>query len=96
MEFCSLLDSYGHVVYENKKSFEKKLSEKYFFEWWKNFGRKFWHFFENPPNLENVDFQKKCQKFSTEIFSSLEKIFFGKLFSQNFFIFVNYMSIAIQ
>ena len=30
MEFCSLLESYGHVVYENKKSFEKKFPEKYF------------------------------------------------------------------
>ena len=27
-EFYSLLDSYGHVVYENKKSFEKKFSTK--------------------------------------------------------------------
>ena len=29
-EFYSLLDSYGYVVYENKKSFEKKILEKYF------------------------------------------------------------------
>ena len=30
MECYSLLDSYGHVVYENKKKFEKKFSENIF------------------------------------------------------------------
>ena len=32
MEFYSLLDSYGYVVYENKKKVLKKKIEKYFFE----------------------------------------------------------------
>ena len=35
MEFYSLLDSYGHVVYENKKVW-KKVFGKYFFERSKN------------------------------------------------------------
>ena len=30
MEFYSLLDSYGHVVYENKKKFGKKFSKNIF------------------------------------------------------------------
>ena len=31
MEFYSLLNSYGYVVYENKKKFRKKFLQKYFF-----------------------------------------------------------------
>ena len=45
MECYSLPDSYGYVVYENKKVLKKKFSEKYFSSD---------ENFENPPNLKNV------------------------------------------
>ena len=86
MECYSLLESYGHVVYENKKSFEKKNPEKYFFEWWKNFDQIFLHiFFENPLNLENGDFEKKNVKISRpKIFHHSKKYFSGTFFSKTF------------
>ena len=89
MEFCSLLESYGHVVYENKKSFEKKVSEKYFFEWWKIFDRIFLTLFGRK---FSSDFQKNRDSF----FLSFEKKNRKKMLFFYFFIFVNYMNIAFQ
>ena len=80
MEFYSLLDRYGHVVYENKK-----VPRKIFFRVMKKFRSKICDtFFENHNFRGLVDFQKKCQKISIEIFSSLEKIFSDKLFFKTF------------
>ena len=42
MEFYSLLDSYGYVVYENKKVLKKKVTRKIFFRVMKNFRTIFW------------------------------------------------------
>ena len=99
MEFCSLLESYGHVVYENKKSFEKKLSEKYFFEWWKISVENFWHFFWKSIFFENVgfsDFFLKIWIFRNFKFFIDRKIFFKKKFWTFFFVFINYMNTAFQ
>ena len=81
MEFNSLLNNYGYVVYGNEKVLKK--SEKYFSSDEKKIVENLLIFFENQHFRGLVDFQKKmCQNFPTENFSSLEKIFFGKLFSK--------------
>ena len=96
MEYYSLLGSYIHVVYENKKQFRKNFFEKYFFERWK-----FW----NLKIFGNFDFfQKSLSKSDLiylrifEIFRNFRnfldfkiligrKIFFEQVFFRNFFYF---------
>ena len=87
MEFYSLLNSYGNVVYENKKSFEKKSFPKNIFRVMKKFRPKiFTFFFENQHFRDLVDFQKKMSKKSIDFFSSLE-IFMTEFFFRTFFLF---------
>ena len=94
MEFYSLLNSYGHVVYENKKSFEKKNSEKIFFERWnfENFEiskiSKISEKSENATFSKNINSQKKSKK-KFGIFLIDRKNIFRHFFFQNFFVFVN-------
>ena len=65
MEFYSLLNSYGHVVYENKKVLKKKVSRKIFFRVMKNFRSKFFD------TLILVRFSKEFPKLHCNLGNSL-------------------------
>ena len=58
MEFCRLVESYGHVVYENKKVLKKKFQKNIFASDKKISVENFWHF-----SVENFDqiFKKKTR-----------------------------------
>ena len=81
----SILGSYDHVVYENKKKFEKKVFRKIFFEWWKFFGRKFLTlFFESPPNSKMLIFKKDAKNFRPIFFRHSKKYFSRHFFFKTF------------
>ena len=100
MEFYSLLDSYGYVVYENKNTFWKKFSEKYFFDRWNFWNFKNFEIFEKiwKSNIKKLGKWLKCEflnpKIQARFFLIDRKIFFDNFFFKTFFIFVNYMNIA--
>ena len=82
MEFYSLLNSYGDVVYENKKVFGKKFPEKYFSNDEKISTENFDTFFEN----QHFHFREILR--SSKIFENqknVRKYFWSDFFFQNFF-----------
>ena len=80
MEFYSLLDSYGFVVYGNKKSLKKKFSEKYFSSDEKISVENFWHFFFRPKIFD----KKSVKNFRPKIFHHSKKYFSDNFFSKLF------------
>ena len=85
MEFYSLLDNYGYVVYENKKKFwKKKFSGKYFPSDEKFSTKKNCHFLRISIFSKMSDFQIFYRIFLVENFSSLEKYFSANFFFELF------------
>ena len=89
MEFYSLLNSYGYVVYENKKKFWKKVFRKIFFRVMKKFRSNFFDIFRSKifiifsKNInilvaKTCDFPKKRCNFVDKSTPSISRIYFPK------------------
>ena len=85
----SLIESYAHVVYENKKVLGKLFFEKYFSSDQKTLVSKFLIFLKIQEFLkilifQNIFFFQKRKKKIVEKFSSIEKYFSENFFSKLF------------
>ena len=110
----SLLESYIHVFYENKKKVEKSFPKNIFSTDQKKIDRFFFkNIFSEKSKMskfkgkmlrkirkmlrKNGLFWKMIfEKSKKSKYWSTEKIFLGKLFSNFFFVFINFMNIATQ